>query len=1244
MAYISSCLHGANGKGFLSAAFTFAVSRFSLMAVAVVSLTIPLLSQVTTGNVTGRVVDASGGVIPGATVTLVSQVHGNRLSPVKTNSSGDYTFADITPDTYTVEVSAPSFKTMREQGIVVTGGDRVGVPVITLQVGATTDTVSVTAEATLLQTESGERSYAIEQTQVENLPITHSNFTSVVAFTPGMDGTSRLGAPTAENNIMMDGISAMDTGNNGQMLSMNIESIGEVKVLTQGYQAEYGRSAGAQITAVTKSGTNTFHGSGYGIWTNSNWNSRAWTNQKNGTPQPYTYTDTYGFTIGGPVWIPKVFKGKNKFFFFFADEFRPSTTTVNTGNFLRLPTALERAGNFSQTLDNNGKPIAPIFDAQSGAPFPGSIIPASRLYAPGVAVLNQYPLPNLTQAAGTSYNYAEPTGSYNQLLSQPAARLDYNVTSKLRVSGKLSEQRQRPVVIPGSIPGFNDAYSPYPYITNWGATGDWTITPSSVIEVTWGSIDNQLAGGGSPGALLADAAANKNTNLAAFPTLYPNWGVLNKQYYAYSVLQAQGSKAPEYDASTGTLNMIPTFGWGSLISGGPPNLTFPSFLNHNHTRDLAGSISKIWGRHTIKGGIYWNHSQKSQNTGAGGLANLNPQGYVDFGNNTNNTLDSGFGFANAVLGVFNQDLQQSKYVEATMLYDNVEFYLQDTWKVTNRLTLDYGMRFIHQTPQYDKFNQESNFFPSQYTAADAEVLYTAGCSNGATVCSGNLRNAKNPITGAIISGGSSANSQVLIGTPIPGIGNPLDGIKQAGNGIANTNYLWPGLVVGPRIGAAYDVTGKSTWVIRGGAGLFYERPDGNTVFSTPGNAPVTTDQNLYQSTLQSLGSGLSPQPVPSLVTFQYNAKIPSTWEWQAGVQKSLPAGMVADLSYVGDYAYNQLGATQGGSQQLLNQVPLGTAYLAQFQDPTLGTSTVPGAAAYTTNLLRPYAGLGTIGQNTTAFHNQYHSLQLSVNRRFNHGFSIGANYTYGISATGNTGLVQRYVENAAGVLTLRSDEAAYEALNNTLDRRPHYLKINSTWSVPGITSMGGFVHQLTGDWQLSPVVSVTSGTAYTLSYTYQSNGSAVNITGSPDFNGQMVLGNNLGSGCSTRFGQFNAAAVTGPTFGSVMMESGRNYLRGCPTEDVDMSFVRKFHFWKFKESKTFEFRADVFNALNAVMISGRVTQAQFNNPTSMTLVNSEFNSSGAINAGRSLPVNAGFGAANAAQTMRNIQLELRLAF
>ncbi len=263
----------------------------------------------------------------------------------------------MTPDTYTLEVTMDGFRTTRRSGVRVSGGDRVAVTALTLEVGGAAETVVVTAEAALVQSQSGERSFAVTTEQIENLPIDRGNFTSFTAFTPGVvtggdGGGTRLGG-TSQNNIMMDGASAMDTGNNGQMLQMNIESIGEVKILTQGYQAEYGRASGLQITAVTKSGTNQYRGSAYSVFTNSDWNETTWVREKNGDATPHTEQKTLGYTIGGPVGKPG---GSNKLFFFYAHEYRPTTAAINNGNVIRLrvPTALERAGDFSQSLDNNG--------------------------------------------------------------------------------------------------------------------------------------------------------------------------------------------------------------------------------------------------------------------------------------------------------------------------------------------------------------------------------------------------------------------------------------------------------------------------------------------------------------------------------------------------------------------------------------------------------------------------------------------------------------------------------------------------------------------------------------------------------------------------------------------------------------------------------------------------------------------------------------------------------------------------
>ena len=409
--------------------------------------------------------------------------------------------------------------------------------------------------------------------------------------------------------------------------------------------------------------------------------------------------------------------------------------------------------------------------------------------------------------------------------------------------------------------------SPYPYVTNYGVTVNYTLNATTFIEGTWGLIRNELTGG-NEGGVLVNESANRLNGLENFPLLYPNAGVVDERYYAYETMQDIN---PAFWDGT-SLNLPPIFGWGNRIGTAsppdgpaPPNQRYPGWLNINRTQDYAISLTKVMGQHTLKAGFYNNHSFKAQNTGQGGVANLSFQGYVNFANDTNNTLDTGFGYANAALGVFTQYLQASRFIEGSMIYNNTEFYVQDNWRVNPRLTLDYGIRFTRQQPQYDQFQQMSNFFADQWRAGDAPVLYVAGCSNGAVVCSGNLRNAMDPRTGQILTAPGAANTQAAIGTPIPGTGNPLNGIRQAGDGIAETGYVWPRLVVGPRFGFAFDLTGREDLIIRGGGGLFYDRPDGNTVFSIPGNPPIATSQDLRNGQLQTLGQGLSPGPVPAMV-------------------------------------------------------------------------------------------------------------------------------------------------------------------------------------------------------------------------------------------------------------------------------------------------------------------------------------------------------------------------------------------
>jgi hypothetical protein len=1265
------------------------------LAVGVVALAASALNasaQITTGNITGTVKDAQGGAIPGATVTLIDEGKGTRSAPVTTNETGTYVFPNVTASRYTVEVVMDGFKTTAQRGIPVSGGDRVSVPAITMEVGGKTETVMVTAESPIVQAQSGERSFGVSTEQIENLPINHGNFTSLIQLVPGVRGNganqngARIGS-SSQDNIMMDGISAMDTGNNGQMINMNIESIAEVKVLTQGYQAEYGRSSGLQITAVTKSGTNRFRGAAYDLLTDSDWNTNRHINVLNGDPKPKASTKTLGYSIGGPVGKPG---GSNKLFFFYSHEYRPSTNPINSGNpiRLRLPTAAERAGDFSQTLDNNGAPFPYIKDPsvagncsatdQTACFADGGVlgkIPQNRLYPLGLAILNRYPLPNRTQTTGSNYNYQIGGAGFpdlpttNQLLQQPAIRLDYQLSSKLRLNWKYSGERQRALVTPGGVqnnglPGFTDTLFPYPFITNYAATVNYMLSSSTFLEGTYGFIRNELTGGNNGGILMTDSA-NRLSSLPNFPLLYPNAGAVPSGAYAYGVLNAV--KPPFWDGNN--INLPPNFAWGGRIGAAPPNQQYPGWLNINRTQDVAISLTKVAGHHTMKAGFYNNHSYKAQNVGAGGIANLSFQGFIDFQNNSNNALDTGFGYSNAAVGSFFQYLQASNFVEGSMLYNNTEFYAQDNWKVNGRLTVDYGMRFTHQQPQYDQFQQMSNFFPDKWSAAAAPVLYVSGCSNGAVVCSGNTKNAMDPRTGAILVLPNSPNSQAAIGTPVAGTYDPKNpnGVLRAGNGISKYGYTWPALVLGPRFGAAYDLTGNQTLILRGGGGIFYDRPDGNTVFSIPGNPPIATSTDVRSGQLQNItpgGGGFGP--VPAMVVFQYNAKVPASAQWEVGLQKTLPWASVVDVSYVGNHGYNRLGGFQGGNTVNLNAIDFGAAYLPQNQDPTLGPQAVPGAGAYTqTNLLRAFRGYSAINQQTPEFHDTYHSIQSNFNRRFRNGFAFGVNYVLSLSYTGNTGLVERLQHNADGSVTVRADQAQYEDLLSQLNLQRHLLKANWVWDLPKIHSDETALKALglvTNNWQLSGIFTGGSGNRYDLGFSYNTAGGNVNLTGSPDYGARVVYVGDPGSGCSSdRLAQFNTSAIVGPTYNSVGLESGRNIMVGCPDHTVDLAVARNFPFGK--GGRQVQVRVDAYNLFNTAIITGRNTTANFTSPTDMTLRNPEFVANAGdttlapgatgtvLAAGRDVPRNAGFGAANAWSTnsingnyQRYIQITFRVQF
>jgi hypothetical protein len=245
------------------------LSTFGGLWMLLAACVLPASAQITTSTVSGTVKDQQGGVVPGATVTLISDTKQSALTPVVTNETGDFVVTNVTADTYTLQIEMPSFKTVKRSAIQVNAATRVALGSILLEVGGATEVVTVSSEAPLMQASSGERSFAVSSDQVASLPVTNRSLQQYAALAPGVaDNLQRIGGG-GQTNIMMDGVSTMDTGNNGIILQLTNESIAEVKVVASSYQAEFGRSSGLQVSVVSKSGSNQYMGGLYDIERNS---------------------------------------------------------------------------------------------------------------------------------------------------------------------------------------------------------------------------------------------------------------------------------------------------------------------------------------------------------------------------------------------------------------------------------------------------------------------------------------------------------------------------------------------------------------------------------------------------------------------------------------------------------------------------------------------------------------------------------------------------------------------------------------------------------------------------------------------------------------------------------------------------------------------------------------------------------------------------------------------------------------
>ncbi len=1204
--------------GSLRAAMAVVLAGLGLLAVPTLGA-----AQTTSASVSGSVQDPQGGVLPGVTVTLTSHTQGNTLTTT-TDEEGRFFFAIVRPDSYSLQVTLEGFKSLERTNVVVNANDKFFAGTLTLEVGKVTEEVTVSSRVTEVQATSGERSFTLESEALKNIANNGRmlfNFATLVpgALPQGMGG-AEIGTVSGftvngqrpnSNNLTIDGVANIDTGDNGgNMATTNIDSVAEFKVLTNSYQAEYGRAVGGQVQVVTKSGSRDFRGSGYWYGRRSAWNANTWLNNRAvpEVPKPDASRNDSGFTIGGPVTIPNLFNNdRKKLFFFFSQEYQRRNDPVAERRG-RVPTALERQGDFSQSVDSSGNPYPYIADYTTGLPcgpsdtrgcfaYQGVLgrIPPNRLYQPGLAALSIYPQANFSGGGGLNYTSQIPDQAPRR---EDLLRMDFQASANWRITGRYMHTQDDTLQAYGTTwAGSGSNELPMPVLfkhpgSNYMLSATGVLSPSMSLEVTWGRAFNSLNFDLQRPDLTRSAAG-----LTAFPLLFPT--ALQADYVPDMIWANNGN--------------------GRTANGGRYQTDRGPFTNENVTHDVVANLTKVWGSHASKVGFYFQTSYKPQSL----FASFNTQ--IDFTDNTSNPFDTGFSYANAATGVFNTYTQASKFAIPEWRYKNIEWYAQDNWKAGNRLTLDYGVRFYYITPQWDTTLQASNFIPSRFDPNNAATLYTPVCV-GVYPCSGSDRRGMDPrlVAAGVVPSFTNTVADTFIGRLVPG-SNRFNGSFQAGQGINDQLQNGNAFRVSPRIGVVFDLTGKGEFIVRGGFGVFYDRPQGNMVFNMITNAPGVLQPTLQWGRLQDLTSAAGdPDPVLSMNPTAYDFTPPTVYQWNVGVQRKLAwQNILVDLAYVGSDSKHLLRGTQ------INSLPLGATFLPQNQDPTRAPSDTPGATALPTDLLRPYPGYGSIGLLGYTGYANYHALQAGVNRRFDNGFMVSAFYVWSKALGINSTDFATGAPNLSAAQTKRLDYSYVDY------DRPHNFVANFIYRTPELTSSRA-LGLIANDWQFSGVYRWTSGAPYTVNFSIPGIGAA-NLTGNDGNPGaRIVLLCNPGGGWSgDPYQQLNASCFAPPQPHSDGAESARFFVRNPPINNLDFSVAKAF---AGPRSLKFEVRVDAFNALNHTQFTGVNNTANFASLTDRTITNLPYDATGAL-----VRPN-GFGTINGVAPPRTLQLVTRVTF
>lgn len=1123
------------------------------------------------GTISGSVTDAQGAAIPKTKVVATETRTGVKTTAIA-EDTGAYAIPFLALGTYDLSAEAPGFKKFLQQGITLSAGEH---PVIDihLDVGALSESVTITAEAPILVTANPSLGQVITTAEVDDIPVNGRTpmmldklaLGVVDLFEPGPvrpfdngapNQMSIGGAPSGHNEVLLNGAPNAGLSDNMAYSPMQ-DAVEEVRVNVFDMDASSGHAMGGAVNLITKSGTNGFHGSAYVFNQTSVVDANSYFNNAKNVTRPTYHQNQYGGTAGGPVFIPKVFNGKNKVFWFFGYEglrdSDPAASPLETGNpenYATVPTPAERNGDFSALLGLKTN-AATIYDPSSGVlsgnlvsrtPFPNNVIPSNLINPVAKNYLQFFPLPNTAGLVDGRQNYVLTTIDFDNYDNE-LGRTDINLSDKNRMS---FDARHNYRAQNKNQYFDNPATGNYLYRINQGATLDDTYTISPT--------------------LVADIRAD--------------WTRYQEHHFAPAdVVDPSSLGFPSYIDSTAEFKTMPYVTFSSTsVSGGARATYEPLGYNGDGTNyadimQLFGQVVKLHGNHTLKLGVDARQNRLSA------FSFGNPSGTYGFKGDwvnspaVSNTTVFGQDFAQFLLGIPSSgslDLNTQSTIQGKYL----AFFVDDDWRVKSNLTLTLGVRFDHDFPEFERWNRSVTGFDPTATSpisAPAEAAY-------------------------------AANPQSLLPAsqfkPVGGLTFPT-----SGNGAI---YHTESKIFSPRVGFAWTppVWSNKT-VIRGGFGIFvdpaYPLPNPNQFgFSQQTPIPLpspllppalsTLSNPFPNGFLQAAGSskGAATYLGQNISFVDPNLLNPYGMRWELSIQRELPGQMVFEAAYIGSHNIHQWINTN------INYIPRQYLTTSPIRDTTLyntmtgtvanpfkglipGVSSFNGSAIALQQLLAVYPQFPVNNitmQDNPSGSSYFQSINVRLQKRYGNGLILLDNFMYNRDEDRLTYLNP-------------TDPAPAKMISDI--SRPLRNVMTATYDLPigrgrKLKLQSRVMDSLVGGWKVSGVYTLESGKP--LSW-----GNYVYFGGPLNYNSRIPAGQDFTTATMFDTAQFDIVSSQQPAYNIQYLQLRFNNLRRDATDQIDVSLDKNFHIGS--ERRYLQVRFEAYNLTNHVTFDVAAT-----NPTS----------------------------------------------